>query len=284
MKASMIPMVVEKTNGGERAYDIYSRLLKDRIVFVGGGVEDGMANSVIAQLLFLQAEDSKKEVSMYINSPGGSVTAGLAILDTMKMNFNPNKVFDSTTIVDFPSRSIWGEYCSKFRGYLLASLSSYYCLADREDAVEYAFDKLMNKKAKEAYTNMPETESAWFSTLYWQAKSYLSHMKEHGIVHAKYVEKMSKELEGAFSDGLQGVGMDEKAYHDALTLAMSNLKKDQDLCRRDISIFKAMYMYKKSAKSVAKKHKTTENNAYQINFRVKNIIGKYGKDYFKEAL
>lgn len=85
MKASMIPMVVEKTNGGERAYDIYSRLLKDRIVFVGGEVEDGMANSVIVQLLFLQAEDSKKEVSMYINSPGGSVTAGLAILDTMKM-------------------------------------------------------------------------------------------------------------------------------------------------------------------------------------------------------
>ena len=85
MRASMIPMVVEKTGSGERAYDIYSRLLKDRIVFVGGEVEDGMANSVIAQLLFLQAEDPKKEVSMYINSPGGSVTAGLAILDTMKM-------------------------------------------------------------------------------------------------------------------------------------------------------------------------------------------------------
>ena len=85
MKASLIPMVVEKTGAEERAYDIYSRLLKDRIVFVGGEVEDGMANSVIAQLLFLQAEDSKKEISMYINSPGGSVTAGLAILDTMRM-------------------------------------------------------------------------------------------------------------------------------------------------------------------------------------------------------
>jgi ATP-dependent Clp protease protease subunit len=85
MKASLIPMVVEKTGNGERAYDIYSRLLKDRIVFVGGEVEDGMANSVIAQLLFLQAEDPEKEISMYINSPGGSVTAGLAILDTMRM-------------------------------------------------------------------------------------------------------------------------------------------------------------------------------------------------------
>ena len=85
MKASLIPMVVEKTGAGERAYDIYSRLLKDRIVFVGGEVEDGMANAIVAQLLFLQAADPQKEISMYINSPGGSVTAGLAILDTMKM-------------------------------------------------------------------------------------------------------------------------------------------------------------------------------------------------------
>ena len=84
-KASLIPMVVEKSGSGERAYDIYSRLLKDRIVFVGGEIEDDMANAVVAQLLFLQAQDPEKEVSMYINSPGGSVTAGLAILDTMKM-------------------------------------------------------------------------------------------------------------------------------------------------------------------------------------------------------
>ena len=83
--SGLIPMVVEKTGGGERAYDIYSRLLKDRIVFVSGEIEDEMANAIVAQLLFLQAEDSKKEISMYINSPGGSVTAGLAILDTMRM-------------------------------------------------------------------------------------------------------------------------------------------------------------------------------------------------------
>lgn len=85
MNASLIPMVVEKSGSGERAYDIYSRLLKDRIVFVGGEIGDDMANVVVAQLLFLQAQDPEKEVSMYINSPGGSVTAGLAILDTMKM-------------------------------------------------------------------------------------------------------------------------------------------------------------------------------------------------------
>ena len=81
----LIPMVVEKSGSGERAYDIYSRLLKDRIVFVSGEIEDGMANAIVAQLLFLQAEDDQKEISMYIHSPGGSVTAGLAILDTMKM-------------------------------------------------------------------------------------------------------------------------------------------------------------------------------------------------------
>ena len=85
MKATLVPMVVEKAGNGERAYDIYSRLLKDRIVFVGGEIDDDSANAVVAQLLFLQAQDSEKEVSMYINSPGGSVTAGLAILDTMKM-------------------------------------------------------------------------------------------------------------------------------------------------------------------------------------------------------
>jgi len=84
-RATLIPMVVEKTGDCERAYDIYSRLLKDRIVFVGGEIDDSTANAVVAELLFLQAQDPEKEVSMYINSPGGSVTAGLAILDTMKM-------------------------------------------------------------------------------------------------------------------------------------------------------------------------------------------------------
>ncbi len=79
----LVPMVVEKTQGGERAYDIFSRLLKERIVFVTGGIDDHMANLVVAQLLFLQAEDPKKDIFMYINSPGGSVSAGLGIVDTM---------------------------------------------------------------------------------------------------------------------------------------------------------------------------------------------------------
>jgi ATP-dependent Clp protease protease subunit len=83
-KSYMIPYVVEQTGKGERTYDIYSRLLLDRIVFVSGEVNDEMANAVCAQLLFLQSQDPKKEISVYINSPGGSVTAGLAIYDTMQ--------------------------------------------------------------------------------------------------------------------------------------------------------------------------------------------------------
>jgi len=79
-----IPYVVEQTGRGERSYDIYSRLLKDRIIFLGTAIDDGMANSIIAQLLFLQMEDGKKDINIYINSPGGSVTAGLAIYDTMQ--------------------------------------------------------------------------------------------------------------------------------------------------------------------------------------------------------
>jgi ATP-dependent Clp protease protease subunit len=81
---NLVPMVVEQTNRGERAYDIFSRLLKERIVFITGPIEDGMSTLVVAQLLFLEAENPKKEISMYINSPGGVVTSGMAIYDTMQ--------------------------------------------------------------------------------------------------------------------------------------------------------------------------------------------------------
>ncbi|HOY08793.1 MAG TPA: ATP-dependent Clp endopeptidase proteolytic subunit ClpP [Candidatus Omnitrophota bacterium] len=81
---TLVPMVIEKTGHAERAYDIYSRLLKDRIIFIGTAVDDMVANLVIAQLLFLQSEDASKDIHIYVNSPGGSVTAGLAIYDTMQ--------------------------------------------------------------------------------------------------------------------------------------------------------------------------------------------------------
>ena len=81
---NLIPTVIEQTSRGERAYDIYSRLLKDRIIMLGSGIDDNVANSIVAQLLFLEAEDPEKDISIYINSPGGSITAGMAIFDTMQ--------------------------------------------------------------------------------------------------------------------------------------------------------------------------------------------------------
>ncbi|MEE3201971.1 MAG: ATP-dependent Clp endopeptidase proteolytic subunit ClpP [Acidobacteriota bacterium] len=84
IKSQLVPMVVEQTNRGERAYDIYSRLLKDSIIFIGSPIDDGLANLVIAQLLFLEAEDPDRDIMLYINSPGGVISAGLAIYDTMQ--------------------------------------------------------------------------------------------------------------------------------------------------------------------------------------------------------
>jgi ATP-dependent Clp protease protease subunit len=84
MNSNFIPMVVEQDARGERGYDIYSRLLKDRIIFLGSGINDQVANAIIAQLLFLAAQDSEKDISIYINSPGGSITSGMAIYDTMQ--------------------------------------------------------------------------------------------------------------------------------------------------------------------------------------------------------
>lgn len=81
---NLIPTVIEQTNRGERAYDIYSRLLKDRIIMLGSGIDDNVSNSIVAQLLFLEAENPEKDISIYINSPGGSITAGMAIFDTMR--------------------------------------------------------------------------------------------------------------------------------------------------------------------------------------------------------
>ena len=81
---NLIPTVIEQTNRGERAYDIYSRLLKDRIIMLGSGIDDNVANSIVSQLLFLEAEDPDKDISIYINSPGGSITAGMAIYDTIQ--------------------------------------------------------------------------------------------------------------------------------------------------------------------------------------------------------
>ena len=81
---NLVPIVIEKTGRGERAYDIFSRLLSDRIIFLGGGISDDVANTVVAQMLFLANEDAKADINLYVNSPGGSVTAGLGVIDTMR--------------------------------------------------------------------------------------------------------------------------------------------------------------------------------------------------------
>ena len=81
---NLIPTVIEQTNRGERAYDIYSRLLKDRIIMLGSAIDDNVANSIVSQLLFLESQDPEKDIHIYINSPGGSITAGMAIYDTMQ--------------------------------------------------------------------------------------------------------------------------------------------------------------------------------------------------------
>jgi hypothetical protein len=144
--------------------------------------------------------------------------------------------------INFPTCNVWGEFYSKFRKLLLTKLSSYYCFADREDAVEYAFDKLMNKKDKEAYGDkMPKTEEGWFGALYWQSKSYLSHMREHGVVHAKYVEAMAKELENVFDPGYAGEFLDDEVYSKALSSALNSFRKDQDISCRDLKIVFRQY-------------------------------------------
>jgi hypothetical protein len=187
--------------------------------------------------------------------------------------------------IDFPTRSVWGEFYSKFRKLLLTKLSSYYCFADREDAVEYAFDKLMNKKDKEAYGDkMPKTEEGWFWALYWQSKSYLSHMREHGVVHARYVEEMAKELENVFDPGYAGEFLDDEVYSKALSSALNSFRKDQDISCRDLKIYLAAAYKKIPAKVLAAKFKTSENNVYVIKFRVGKLLAKYGKKYFQAAL
>ena len=106
---NLIPTVIETTNRGERAYDIYSRLLKDRIIMLGSQIDDNVANSIVSQLLFLQAQDSEKDIYLYINSPGGSVTAGFAIYDTIQ-HIKP----DVQTILSVWLRQ-WVHFTSSWR-------------------------------------------------------------------------------------------------------------------------------------------------------------------------
>ncbi len=164
----LVPMVVEQTNRGERAYDIYSRLLKERIVFITGPIEDHMASLVVAQLLFLEAENPKKEIAMYINSPGGVVTSGMAIYDTMQFVRPPV----STLCV--------GQ---------AASMGSLLLAAGQKD-MRFALPKRLNEiYVKHTGQSLKKIEDALERDYFLTAES----AKEWGVID-KVVEKRPEEL------------------------------------------------------------------------------------------
>lgn len=191
---------------------------------------------------------------------------------------------DSTTIIGFPSLSTWDRLYRKLAGPLAGSLNHGYCLADREDAVEAAFQKCMWVKDPASYDKLPQTESAWFHELRWQARSYLSHMREHAGVVAKYAESMAEELKDVFAEGHQGEGLDAETIRRALVRALKTLRREQDVSRRDLGIYLALEMQGDCAKDVAKRYGLKENNVYQIFHRTRNVVMVYGPDCFRRAL
>ena len=133
----LVPTVVEQTNRGERAFDIYSRLLKERIIFVTGPVEDGMASLIVAQLLFLESENPKKEINMYINSPGGVVTSGLSIYDTMQFIRPPVATLVTGQAASMGSLLLAGGEAG-MRGSMSLPNQTFHLLLREEDAARWA--------------------------------------------------------------------------------------------------------------------------------------------------
>ena len=193
--------------------------------------------------------------------------------------------FDNVGVIGFPNSAFWADFYGKFRDNLVNSLNGGYCRADREDAVEEAFHKLMHKKGREAYgEKFPKTEEEWFNSLWWQARAYLSHLKDRGEVHAKYVETMAKVLADVFARGHQGESIDEDIIARALVSALEILREEQDVPRRALDIFVRLQMNGESARSVAERYGIEENNVYQIKFRTGRILRKYGPKCFEKAL
>ena len=193
---------------------------------------------------------------------------------------------DDTKTISYPNSLIWAAFYSKFYGTLVAKFRSYGApVADAEDAVAEAFHKLMHKKDRDAYgENMPQTEKGWFWALYWQSRAYLSHLRGHAEVHAKYVERISKELDGVFACGHQGEEMDEEIRSRALARALKTLKEDQDLSHRDLEVFVCRTKDGLPSKEVAAVYGITANHVDQIVYRVRRIVRKYGPRHFESAL
>ena len=191
---------------------------------------------------------------------------------------------DAVTPVAFPDAAAWAAMYAKFFAPLVGSLSRAYCLADREDAVEEAFHKLMHKKDRNAYEKEPETEKDWFYVLRWQARAYLSHMKDRLETHAKYVESCSKALADVFACGHQGEAMDADIRTRALARALETLKAEQDISKRNLGIYVSRIKDGVPSKVVAEMHHVTANNVDQIAWRVMRLVRKHGPRHFEAAL
>ena len=194
----------------------------------------------------------------------------------MKNKINKKMILDNTA---------WAELYEKFRTRLINGLNGNYCFADREDAVEFAFDKLMHRKDVKAYGDKyPQTEKDWFWQLHWQARSFLSHLKSRSDLHAKYVEAMSKELEDAFSPGLQGVALDSKIRSATLVKALEIFKAEQDISRRDLNVFVLRARLQVPSKKIAARYHITVENVNVIKCRIGQLLRKYGPDCYDRAL
>lgn len=191
---------------------------------------------------------------------------------------------DSVTVVPFPDSAAFGAMHEKFFGLLVNSLNHAYSFADREDAVEEAFYKLMFKKERDAYEKEPETEKDWFYALRWQARAALSHRRENAECHARYVEEAAKALADVFACGHQGEEMDAEIRSRALARALETFRREQDISRRDLDIYVGIETGEASGRELAARYRLTSDNVYVIKYRVGRLLRKHGPRYFERAL
>lgn len=191
---------------------------------------------------------------------------------------------DAVTVVPFPDSAAFGAMYEKFFGLLVNSLNHAYSFADREDAVEEAFYKLMHKKDRFSYEKEPETEKDWFYALRWQARAALSHSRESAERHARYVEESAKALADVFACGHQGEEMDAEIRSRALVRALKTIRKEQNISRRDLDIYTSIETGEMSGRELAALYNTTSDNIYVIKYRVGRLVRKHGPRCFERAL
>lgn len=190
----------------------------------------------------------------------------------------------AATIMSTPAlRAIFVALYSK-RDKVVRRLNRYYSIDDREDAVSEAFVKLLKKDPVSYGDKLPGNEEEWLKELYWQARAYLSHLREHAEVHAKYVEKMASELEGVFACGHQGESIDADIRGRALTRALKMFRWEQDVSREAIKIYTSITKREATGRDLARRYRTTEENVYMIKHRTGLLLRKHGPRCFERAL